>query len=430
MSSRQLSHSSMIILADCDCFYVSCERLFNIKARTRPVIVLSNNDGCVVSSSPDAKKFGAKTGVPYFEIKKDFEAAGGMAFSANYTLYADLSNRVMCYLVELAGDYADIEFYSVDEVFIRVKWTCTEAQALTILENSRKKILKELGVPVSFSLSLNKTLAKVGMTEAKKRPGRAIVFVDRRDIDYILNMMPVEDIWGIGKASGAKLRAIGAKTAMNFSKAEDKLVRSLLTITGSRTQMELRGINCIVMKDEIDPKKGICTSRSFLKPVFELEEVERYISDHIMNSSDKLRKSNQVCHQLSVFLCSNPFREGAPQCFLSKTVKLSQGEDSPTVLAKKAIEIIREIFQWGYEFRKCGVTLYDLRPKNERQLSLFEENSEKDEKKTEAIDKINKIFGPRTIKLMSCNKDVPLPDKAIRSKRYTTNLKEILVIDL
>jgi DNA polymerase V len=419
-----------IILADCDCFYVSVERVFNPDVRTKPVVVLSNNDGCVVSSSPEAKKFGAKTGVAYFEIKKDFEFAGGVAFSANYTLYGDFSARVMVILAEFAGDYDNIEFYSVDEAYIIFYFDGTDEEFEEILIKSRKRILKEVGIKVSFCAANTKTQSKVGMNIAKKRKEGVYVFINEELITSYLKYFPVQEIWGIGRASAAKLKAIGVDTAWKLAQAEPKTIRKLLTVTGARLQSELQGISCIEFLNDIDPKKGITTSRSFLKPVYELEVVEKFISDHVFNATEKMRKTQQVCHHMTIFIYTNHFKEQLPQCYLSDEIPLEQGEDSPTVLADLAIKAMRRIFKYGYEYRKCGVILTDLRPKSERQLSLFSTDHEKNDKLTSTIDQINERFGPRKLKLMSCNKDIPKPDGARKSKRYTTNLNEILIVKI
>lgn len=416
---------SIVALIDCDSFYVSVEKVFDPSIRNIPVVVLSNNDGCVVSACPLAKKIGAKTGVAFFEIKKDLALIGGVAYSANYTLYGDFSARFVNYVLDA---FPDVELYSVDEVFINIK-TNSINETYEKFKALRAKIQKELGISVSVGVSRSKTLAKVATKKAKKIPERINFLIDESEIKNVLMDFPVGDVWGIGRASTAKLKILGIRTAWQLTMAENNLIQKTLTIVGRRTQDELRGIPSVDFKLDPNDKKEITTTRSFLRPVFELEDLERAISDHIFNASAKLRKSNQKCHHMYIFVISNHFKD-IPQCYLHANIPLEQAEDSPTVLISKGLEALRRVFKWGYEFRKCGVILTDLRPNTEIQLSLFSEGTEKNDAITATIDKINKKYGPRTVKTMSCSKSVPLPDKARRSKSYTTDINQLLLIKI
>jgi DNA polymerase V len=416
---------SIVALIDCDSFYVSVEKVFDPSIRNIPVVVLSNNDGCVVSACPIAKKIGAKTGVPFFDIKKDLAAIGGVAYSANYTLYGDFSARFVTYVLDA---FPDVELYSVDEVFINIK-TNNINETHKKLSKLRLKILKELGFSVSVGVSRSKTLAKVATKKAKKIPERIHFLIDAQEIKNTLSDFPVGDIWGIGHASTTKLKILGIRTAWQLTQADNKLIQKTLTIVGRRTQDELRGIPSVNFKLDPNDKKEITTTRSFLGPVYELEDIERALSDHIFNASAKLRKTNQKCHYMYIFVISNHFKD-IPQCYLHANIPLEQAEDSPVVLITKGLEALRKIFKWGYEFRKCGVILTDLRPNSEVQLSLFSEGNEKNDAITSAIDNINRKYGPRTVKTMSCSKSVPLPDKARRSKSYTTDINQLLLIKI
>jgi DNA polymerase V len=415
----------MIALVDCDSFFVSCERVFDPKLKNKPVVVLSNNDGCVVSRSKEAKALGLQMSAPYFEIKNEFEKRGGIAFSSNFTLYADMSSRVMAILADFT---LNIEIYSIDEAFLDLsEFPVEELEKLCI--HYRKRILKEVGIPVSIGVDKTKVLAKVATSLAKKN--KTGVHVTRNDEERkrILDVFPVGDIWGIGHASALKLNLLKIKTAGQLAAAADTMIQKTLTIVGLRIQHELRGIRCLEINEQRDKRKQIVVSRTLDHTVYDKEELAKHISDHVFRASEKLRDDGLICYHLSLYIITNRFKE-IPQYYGSGQGQFNQGEQAPHVMIKKALEILDEIYKYGYEYRKCGVLLSDLRPKTERQLSLLENDFLENEKVTDVIDAINKKFGPQSIKVLSCNQKKKNALQTKLSPNYTTSWSELLLIKI
>lgn len=408
---------------DCDCFFVSCERVFDPALEKKPVVVLSNNDGCVVSRSKEAKALGLKMGVPFHEIKDEFEFRGGVAFSSNFPLYADMSSRVMAILSEYA---TDIEFYSIDEVFLVLEGFSLESiEELCI--NIRKRIIKEVGIPVSIGVDTTKTRAKIATDFAKKSPTNIFFVRTDRQREEIYKKYPVGDIWNIGSASELKLRLLKIKTAHDLVRADDKLIHKTLTITGLRTQHELRGVSCIDVQNARPKRKQLIVSRTLKKMVHDKMDLGRALSDHAFRISEKLRDEGLVCYQISIFFMTNVFSD-SPQYYGSGHAMFLQGESAPNVLIKKVLELLDAHFKYGYGYKKCGVMINDLRPKNERQLSLFEDNHQDNEKISEIVDAVNKRF-PQGLKMMSCSpKNNGFHGFSRLSKNFTTSFEDLLTI--
>lgn len=410
---------------DCDSFFVSCERVFNPSLAGKPVVVLSNNDGCVVSRSKEAKALGLKMGAAWFEIEREFEAKGGIAFSSNFPLYADMSSRVMAILTEYA---VDIEFYSIDEVFLVLEGFSPD-EIVPLCISIRKRILKEVGIPVSIGIDRTKTQAKIATDLAKKSPTNVCFVKDKLERDSIYKNYPVGDIWNIGPAFDLRLKLLRIKTAYEFISADDKLIQKTLTITGLRTQHELRGISCINIQNVRQKRKQIIVSRTLKRQVYEKAELAKALSDHAFRISSKLRDEGLVCYHMSIFFITNSFND-SPSFYGSGQVALHQGESAPNVLVKKALELLDAHFRYGFGYKKCGVVLNDLRPKNERQLSLLESNHEENEKISSLVDAVNKRF-PQGLKIMSCSsKDKGFSAYSRLSKNFTTSFDELIVIDV
>lgn len=409
---------------DCDSFFVSCERVFDPSLKGKAVVVLSNNDGVVVSRSKEAKAMGIKMGALFYEIKESFERNGGIAFSSNFSLYADMSSRVMNILSEFSEE---IEIYSIDEAFLNLShFPLNDLEDLCI--SIRKRIIKEVGIPVSIGVDTTKTQAKVATDLAKKNPNGVFIMKNKEQRSKIYKTFPVEDIWGIGRASALKLKLMRIKTAFDLSVADDAKIRKLLTITGLRTQHELRGISCIDLNQQRPKRKQIIVSRTLKHKVYEKEELIKALSDHAFRASEKLRDDGLVCFHLNIFILTNSFND-SPQFYGQGHAILHQGESAPNVLIKNAINILDSIFKYGFEYKKCGVILSDLREKEERQLSLLEDNHEQNEKISSIVDAVNRKF-PHSLKMMSCspkNKKTPCHRM---SKNYTTSFDELLVIKL
>lgn len=415
----------MIALVDCDSFFVSCERVFDPKLRNKPVVVLSNNDGCIVSRSKEAKALGLQMSAPYFEIKNEFEKRGGVAFSSNFTLYADMSSRVMEILAQFT---LDIEIYSIDEAFLDLS-SFPHERLEELCIHYRQRILKEVGIPVSIGVDKTKVLAKMATSFAKKSKTGVFVVHSDEQRKKILDSYPVEDIWGIGHASALKLNLLRIKTASQLAAAADLVIQKTLTIVGLRIAHELRGIRCLDINEQREKRKQIVVSRTLDHDVFDKDELAKHVSDHVFRASEKLRDDGLICYHLSLYVITNRFKE-IPQYYGSGQGTFNQGEEAPQVMIKKALQILDEIYRYGYAYKKCGVLLSDLRPKGERQLSLIENNFLETEKVTQVMDAINKKFGPHSIKVLSCNQKRKNQLQTRLSPNYTTSWNELLLIKI
>ncbi len=411
----------IIALVDCDSFFCSCERVFNPKVRHIPVVVLSNNDGCVVSRSREAKALGVPMGAPYFKIKNEYERQGGVAFSSNFALYGDLSARVMSILAEFTPD---LEVYSIDEAFLDLS-DLPHVDIEALCNKVRMKILKEVGIPVSIGVATSKVLAKVATSLAKKRNEGFCYIKSEEEKNYILKKFPVENLWGIGKASHLKLKALNIKMAYDLMIADTSRVLKTLTIVGAKIQEELKGNSIIDLGIDRDNRKQILVSRSFEEGLYELEEIQKRLSDHVFKASEIMREENLVCYSLDVFIMTNRFKD-LPQYYNHYQIKNNKGESAPHVLTKKALEGLGKIFKYGYEYKKCGVVLSDFKNSNQKQLSFLEVENPSDEKLTQVIDQINRKYGHHAIKIMSGTTDQDkINSQTKRSGRYTSEWDEL-----
>lgn len=414
----------IIALVDCDSFFCSCERVFNPKLKHVPVVVLSNNDGCVVSRTKEAKALGIPMGAPYFKIKYEYEKQGGVAFSSNFALYGDFSARVMSVLSEFTPD---LEIYSIDEAFLDLTNIPTkniEELAIKI----RSTILKEVGIPVSIGIASTKVLAKVATSLAKKSTSGVFHIYSEEQKNTLLKSYPVENLWGVGKASYLKLKSLNIKTAYDLMNANPKVILKTLTIMGAKIQEELKGIMTIGVTLNKETRKQIIVSRSFEHGIYEIDEIKKRLSDHVFRASEILREEGLVCFDLSVFIMTNRFKE-LPQYNNTFQINNLNGEDAPHLLIKKALEGLEKIFKYGYEYKKCGVMLTNLVLKEERQLSLLEPVDTHAEKITEVIDKINNKFGSHSIKIMSCSTETEgKRSKPTKSNCYTTEWDDLKII--
>lgn len=415
----------IIALVDCDSFFCSCERVFNPKMKNVPIVVLSNNDGCVVSRTKEAKALGIPMGIPYFKIKYEFEKKGGVAFSSNFTLYGDFSARVMSVLAEFTPD---MEIYSIDEAFLDLTNIPTKNVEELVIK-IRATILKEVGIPVSIGIASTKVLAKVATSLAKKSSSGVFHIYSDEQKNYLLKTYAVENLWGIGKASHLKLKALNIKSAFDLMNANQKIILKNLTIMGAKIQEELKGIMTIGVEQEKDVRKQVMVSRSFEHGIYELDEIKKHLSDHVFRASEILREESLVCFNLSVFVMTNQFKE-LPQYYNSFQINNLNGEDAPHILIKKALDGLEQIFKYGYEYKKCGVMLNNLVMKEERQLSLLEPVDTHAEKITEVIDKINNKFGSHLVKMMSCTIEKRGHQKQpTRSNCYTTMWDELKIVE-
>lgn len=419
----------MIALADCNNFYASCERVFNPGLIGQPVVVLSNNDGCVISRSEEAKKLGIKMAVPAYQIEKLIIKNQVKVFSSNYALYGDLSNRVMN---TLAGFTPSLEIYSIDESFLDFSFL-PPAQAADYARQIRRTLLKNIGIPVSIGIGPTKTLAKVANKIAKKQgTGGVFVFETAAATAEYLQKLMVDEVWGIGRQHAAWLHANKIHTAYDFSRAPAHWVKKHLSVTGLRTKDELCGISCIDLEEFQSRKKTICTSRSFGQPQSQLEPLTEAVATFTMKCAEKLRHQHSAATELMVFILTNPFRSELPQYSPSRVIRLPVATNDSLELVKHATTALKAIYREGYLFKKAGVIVMGLIPENEVQLNLFSSSGTPQQRRLmETIDRLNRHYGSDTIQLAAqgTKRKWKLRQERL-SPRYTTNWKEILVINV
>ena len=389
-------------IVDCDNCYVSCERVFRPDLNGKPVVVLSNNDGCVVARSNEAKKMGIKAGTPYFQLQQLFPNEKIAVFSSNYELYGELTGRV----VEIIRQEAPAYFrYSIDESF--VYWNGFDGTNLKEWgENLHKRIRKSVGMPVSIGLAPTKTLAKMASHFAKKYPGyRHCCLIDTDEKrKKALKLFPINEVWGIGRRYAAKLEAIGVKTAYDFAQMPDGLVRATFNnIVIFRTWQELNGIDAVPNED-MAKKKSICTSRSFNGMVTDFDTLKTHVSNYAARCAEKLRAQDTVASIIGVFLYTNLFREDLPQYWNFQEKRLTVPTNSTIDICKAATEVLKSIYVKGYHYKKAGVIVMGIGPNSPMQLDLFDYNAEQFQKMKRldaVIDRINKVNGTETIVLGS-----------------------------
>lgn len=413
----------MFGLVDCNNFYASCERVFNPSLNGKPIVVLSNNDGCVIARSNEAKALGIKMGVPAYQIKDLVKKHDVAVFSSNYVLYGDMSGRVMSMLAELAPE---IEVYSIDEAFLNL-------EGIQDLQTLGSKIVRQVtrgtGIPVSAGIASTKTLAKVANKFAKKYPAynRLCIIDTEEKREKALKLFEIGDVWGIGRRQAAKLEKQGVKTAYDFTQLPGSWVRKNMTVTGERTWKELRGISCIDMESAPPAKKQICTSRSFGKMVEDIDTMSEAIATHASTCAKKLRQQKSYAMSLMVFIHTNNFREDLPQYWKNTIIKLSVPTSDTLEIVHYALEGLKSIFMPGYQYKKAGVIITEI--VTSAQLGLFDTvDREKREKLMQAIDKVNGEH-KHLVKLavQGNGRDWKLKQEQL-SKRYTTDINEVLTI--
>jgi DNA polymerase V len=423
--------SKTFALVDCNNFYVSCERAFEPKLEGIPVIVLSNNDGCAVARSNEAKALGIGMGEPYFKIKEVFKKAGGVALSSNYALYGDMSARVM----QILGEFCEeMEVYSIDEAFLSFDGIPADEQ-VEYARRIRAKVLKCTGIPVSIGIAPSKTLAKVANEIAKSDGKKAnrfggvynVVGRPEKEMEFILSHFEVSDLWGVGRRYAKKLEKYGIKTAYQLTK-RDIWIKKQLTIMGLRMVNELRGTRCHNLIIKPDPKKGIASTRSFGKPVTSLKELQEAVASYCSIAGEKLRKEKLVASHLYVFVMSNRFQPG--YYYNSTGVTLFDRTNYTPELIAPALQCLEKIFKPGIEYKKAGVMVVDLSPQGEVPIDLFSDEQAirqiREQKATimGSMDKMNKIYGRNTVRLAALGFNWKIQSN-MRSGRYTTVWEEL-----
>ena len=396
-------------IIDCDNCYVSCERVFRPDLNGKPVVVLSNNDGCVVARSNEAKALGIKAGMPYFKMMQQWPDKDIAVFSSNYELYGELTARV----VEIIRQEAPAYFrYSIDECFVYFP-PLKDSSLFTLHsslsewgENLHKRIKKSVGMPVSIGLAPTKTLAKMASHFAKKYPGYrhcCLIDTDEKRLKA-LKLYPIEEVWGIGRRYAARLQALGVKTAYDFAQHHGSWVKATFNnIVIYRTWQELNGIDA-VPNEEMAKKKSICTSRSFSGMITDFDDIRTHVANYAARCAEKLRRQDTVATIVAVFLNTNFFREDLPQYWNFQEKRLTVGTNSTIDIVKAATDVLHEIYVSGYHYKKAGVIVMGIEPTSPQQLDLFDYNAEDYERKKrldKAIDQINKVNGTETVVLGS-----------------------------
>ncbi|MBN8702737.1 MAG: Y-family DNA polymerase [Bacteroidetes bacterium] len=411
-------------LVDCNNFYASCERAFNPKLEGKPIVVLSNNDGCVVARSNEAKALGVEMGVPAFEIKDLIEKKNIRVFSSNYALYGDISNRVMNTLRNFTPN---MEVYSIDESFLLLNGF-EKFDLIKYAQKIRKTVIKHTRIPVSIGIAPTKVLAKLANKKAKKSitANGVLQLETPEQIEAVLKETPVEDVWGIGRQLSKKLNYFGVKTAYQFSKLESSWVRRQMGVVGERLLRELNGISCIPLEEKPDPKKGIGIARGFGKCISEYGELESMMAAYATEISEKLRKQKSVCNIISVFIQTDPFQKDKPHYYNGKTMNLKIASNDMREIVHYAMIGFNKIYRPGYAYKRVGVFVTALEPETSLQYNLFDTiNRERSSKLMKAVDKINKIMGRETIKcaIQGVQKRFRLKQEKL-SQRFTTRIAE------
>jgi len=419
-----LEIKKVFALVDCNNFYASCERLFRPELNGKPIVVLSNNDGCIVARSNEAKALGIPMGEPLFKVKNLIAKHGIHVFSSNYALYGDLSHRVMEVLRQME---CDVEVYSIDEAFLSlpVNKTWDRLKYVAVL---RERVRKCVGIPVSIGIATTKTLAKAANRVAKKDAAGVFELNGTEQIDKTLQSMDVGDIWGIGRRSVEKLNRYGVYTALDLKRSDETLVRKQLAVVGARTLMELNGIPCISLEQAPPSPKSIVTSRSFGHPVTSFEDLREAVIAYVSRAAEKLRGQGVEADTVNVFVTTGPFDKQA-QYSNNQTISLPRPTASTPVMIDAAIRGLRLIYRSGYRYRKAGILITGITAHGNRQLDLFSigKPMKEDTPLMAALDKINAKWGRGAIQYgISEVSDKPRSmQQTQKSAAYTTSWHEL-----
>jgi len=380
----------MIALVDCNNFYASCERVFRPDLENKPIVVLSNNDGCVIARSNEAKALGIKMGEPAFKRKEVFKKNKVNIFSTNFALYGDMSGRVMNVLKSNA---IGIEIYSIDEAFLDFSGIKNEK---AIAAGLRKKIKQWTGIPVSIGIAPTKVLAKIANHIAKKHTKSGIfVLEDKAIIKKALQFMPVESLWGIGKRYAKMLKQTGIQTAYDLTQVEESWVKRRMSVVGLKLVQELKGISCFPLETNTQAKKNICTSRSFGKPTKEYKQLSEAISTFAARCSEKLRKQKYSASEIRVFIYTNPYNPKHKQYYGYIKLNLDVASNESNIIIKEALKGLKMIYREDCVYKKVGVIVSKVVPDQQVQLSLFDkiENRPRYKILSSVMDKINRTMG-------------------------------------
>ncbi len=416
----------MFALVDGNNFYASCERVFNPALRKQPIVVLSNNDGIVIARSNEAKALGIKMGQAAFEIQQLINSKKVVAFSSNYALYGDMSQRMM----QIFKDFTPaMEIYSIDEAFLDFNgFDLTNIRSTGL--KLRQKVYKYIGIPVSVGFGPTKTLAKIANRIAKKYMKDGVALINSpQKIEKALKMTAIEDVWGIGRQHSHFLKSHQVKTAWDFAQLPQEFIRKKMSVTGLRTQAELLGTPCITMTYTPPPKKAIRTARSFSKATSDYEYIAEAIAGFAATCGDKLRQQKSAANLLTVFVRTSKFNPKKPYYANSFTVQIP-ATSSSIILIKAAKEALKIIFKHHYNYKKAGVLVSGIVPEKNRQLNLFESTDYKKHRQLmQTVDRLNQSHGYRLIKFAAEGRFRAWHlQQTYRSKRYTTHWDELIQI--
>ena len=422
--------NSVFALVDCNNFYAACEKLFRPDLRDTPVVVLSNNDGCVVARSKEAKSLGLKMGVPVHHIKDEIHRHGIQVFSSNYTLYGDLSRRVMTTLETLAPK---VDLYSIDEAFLDL----TGISQVVTFENFGRQVkdtvYQNIGLPVCVGIAPTRTLAKMANYAAKKFPatGGVVDLTETGRQRRLMERVPVGEVWGVGRRIAARLEVMGITTALQLAEADPATLRQRFSVVLERTGRELNGIPCLPWEEVPQPKKQIMCSRSFGQPLTRLEDLEEAVAHFAGRVCEKLRAGDQCAGEVLVFIRTNPFRAEVPQYSRSVTVRLTTPSQDSRVIIDRALALLRSLYRQGYRYAKAGVLASELVTKSARQADLFEDelsdtqNINRSERLMALMDQVNRqSSGALTTARQTGNKAYVMRREYL-SPAYTTNWHQL-----
>ncbi len=414
----------MIALADCNNFYASCERVFQPQLENKPVIVLSNNDGCVIARSNESKKLGIKMGEPAFKIKNLIERHHINVFSTNFALYGDLSRRVMN---TFRTEVNKMEVYSIDEAFLDFSDLADKERAIQI----KKKVQMWTGIPICIGIAKTKTLAKVANHIAKKYRKSGVFMFDEEDlIRRALNVFPVEDLWGVGRKHAKRLKEVGIHTALQLRETDSDWIRRNMSINGVKIQKELKGEVCYPLETTTQRKKNICTARSFGKEIKELNKLREAISSHANTCATKLRKEKSCCSTISVFLNTNPYKPQAKQYHPYRVFHLDVPTNDSLEIVKFALKGLEQMYRSDCVYKKAGVLVGRTVPESQVQLSLFDSvDRDKRREVNFVVDTINRKMGRDKVKLavQGSGRKWKLKQEKL-SPCYTTRFEDMLEV--
>ncbi len=428
---RQLpaNHQSLlqsIALIDCNSFYASCERIFNPKLLGKPIVVLSNNDGCIITRSAEAKALGIKMGEPYFKAKKIIEKNNVKVFSSNYSLYGDISQRVMEILL---GFSPEVEIYSIDEAFLNFKGFKNH-ELLTYCKHIRQTIKQWVGIPVSIGVGSTKTLSKIANHLAKKEADYEGICILKGDekIEEALNRIEIGDVWGIGRRLSKFLRNYEVRTAKQFAFLDRRWIRKNMGVVGEKIQLELCGVSCLDLELLPSPKKSCCVSRSFSRPIEKIEELQESIANYGSRVAEKIREEGLIAQSMSIFVLTNHFNKKEKQYSSSIKLQLDYPTSDSKLIVKRAVEGIKRIYKEGYRYKKAGIILYELHSSSSVR-GLLDYDKSRTDSLMRSLDEINYRYGSATLRLAAegIRRSWHMRREKV-SPCYTTSFDQLMIV--